>query len=242
MDYESRIEPILGHLAWLAERIEDSTNDGRAYDAAVLTYNAAAMLQWYFVAPVSYADTIRDDRTRAAAAELIDRLVQASEKIVAKAERGVGDQDAALRNKLAAKIRKVLRTLPALFHLAGPTPARMPRLEKSPNARELFDELLAAHAEQYTDAILKGRIAAAKKEAGPDAALNEAIAGLIYIHDDAREADMSPGLRQPLTRMAAGFFKTAVKQQPEERLLAAQRKRLLRLADALVESAASANQ
>ena len=184
---ESRVRPILDHLAWLAERIDDSVNAGRAYDAAVLTYNAAVMLQWQYVAPQSYADTITHEATRIEAADLIDRLVQASEKIVAKAERGIGDHDAALRDKLAAEIRKVLRTLPALFHLAGPTPARMPELEKSPNVRELLDEFLSAHAEQYTDAILKGRIAAAKGEVGPDAALKEAIAGLIFMHDRARD-------------------------------------------------------
>jgi hypothetical protein len=117
----------------------------------------------------------------------------------------------------------------------------MPELESSPNVRELVDEFLAAHAERYADAIQRGRLAAAKGEAGPDAALKEAIAGLIYIHDDAREADMTPGLRRSLARMAAGFFKTAVEQQAEERLPPAQKRRLQRLADGLVESAASAN-
>ena len=107
MDYQSRIEPILGHLAWLAERIEDSTNDGRAYDAAVLTYNAAAMLQWYFVAPVSYADTIRDDRTRAEAAELIDDLVTASRRIVTQAKDATKKEDEALRDRLTKQINKV---------------------------------------------------------------------------------------------------------------------------------------
>lgn len=241
MEYESRIAPVLGHLAWLAERIPDPANDGRAHDAALLTYNAAAMLQWRFVAPVSHADLISVEWRRTEAAEAIDKLVTSSEKAVAKAAKSARDQDKRLRAQLVTEINKVVEVVARSLQIALPTPTRMLELESSPNVRELLDEFLAAHAEQYAAAILEGRIAAAKREAGPDAALKEAIAGLIYIHDDAREAGMSPGLRRPLTQMAAGFFKTAVEQQAEESLPAAQKRRLLRLADGLVESAASAN-
>ncbi len=235
---ESRIGPILGHLAWLAERIEDPVNDGRAYDAAVLTYNAAAMLQWRFVFVVSHADTIRDMGLRVEAAKVIDGLVVAAEKIVAKAEGAGSEQDKALRSRLGALIRKVLKSLPELMLTANPEPARMPELETSPNIRALMDEFLAAHAEKYADAILQGRITGLKGGSGPEPAMNEAIAGLIYVHDDAREADTTPGLRRSLAQMAAGFFKTTVEIQPDE-IPAASRKRLLRLANALVEDAAT---
>lgn len=241
MEYESRIAPVLGHLAWLAERIPDEANRGRAYDAALLTYNAAVMLQWRFTAPVSYADVISVDWCRTESAEAIDTLVTSSEKAVAKAAKSARDQDKHLRAQLVTAINKVVDVVARSLQIAPTAPTRMPELESSPRVRELLDEFLAAHAEQHAAAILEGRIAAAKKEVGPDAALKEAIAGLIYIHDDAREADMSPGLRRPLTQMAAGFLKTAVELQAEESLPAAQKRRLLRLADALIESAASAN-
>jgi hypothetical protein len=238
MEYESRIAPVLGHLAWLAERITDEANTGRAHDAALLTYNAAVMLQWRFVAPVSSADTIFDETNRRKAAEVIDKLVKSAEKIVAKAEGADSEQDIVLRAKLVADIRRVLKKLPGLLSVANPEPTRLRELEASPNIRALMDEFLAVHAEQYAEAILQGRIAGMKGGSGPEAAMNEAIAGLIYAHDDAREADTTPGLRRSLAQMAAGFFKTAVEIQPED-LLPASRKRLLGLADALVEDAAT---
>ncbi len=241
MHTESRMQPILGHLAWLAERIEDPVNDGRLQDAALLVFNAAVMLQWRFLAPVSYADTIRDMRSRVEAAEVIDGFVESAEKIVAKAENADSEQDKPLRSRLGAHIRKVLRTLPRLLLVANPKPSRLPELESSPKVRELMDEFLAVHAEQYAGAILQGRLTAAKGGSGPDAAMKEAIAGLIYIHDDARETDMTPGLRRSLAQMAAGFFKTTVEIPPAD-LPPARRRRLLRLADGLVESAAPTNQ
>jgi hypothetical protein len=240
-DYESHMMPVLSHLAWLAERIGDEANAGRAYDAALLTYNGAAMLQWRFVAPMGNADVISTKWLRAEAAEAIDGLVTSSEKTVAKAANADGNQDKRLRARLVTEINRVVEVVARSLQIALPTPTRMPELESSPNVRELVDEFLAAHVEQYAAAIEEGRIRAAKMEVGPDAALKEAIAGLIYIHDDARAADMSPGLSRPLAQMAAGFFKTAVEQQTEASLPPAQKRQLLGLADGLVESAASAH-
>jgi hypothetical protein len=235
---ESRMRPILGHLAWLAERIEDPVNDGRLRDAALLTYNAAVMLQWRFVAPVSTEDTIRDMGLRVEAAEAIDGLVVAAEKIVAKADGADSEQDKVLRSRLKAYIRKVLKTLPRLLLAGNPEPVRVLELETSPNVRELMDEVLAVYAEEYSEAITKGRLIGAKGGSGPDAAMSEAIAGLVYVHDDARETDMAPSLHHSFTQMAAGFFKTAAEIQPDNLPLAS-RKRLLRLADSLVEDAAT---
>jgi len=238
METESRIQPILAHLAWLAERINDPVNAGRLRDAALLTYNAAVMLQWRFVAPVSSADMVFDETSRREAAEVIDKFVKSAEKITAKAEHADSEQDKVLRAKLVADIRRVLKTLPRLLFAENPEPTRLAELETSPNIRALMDEFLAVHAGEYAGAIEVGRLRAAKELVGPDAALKEAIAGLIYIHDDAREADTTPGLRRSLAQMAAGFFKTAVEIQPDE-IPAARRKRLLRLANALVKDAAT---
>jgi len=240
MESESRLRPILGHLAWLAESVATPANRGRAYDAAVLTYNAAARLQWYFVFPVSDLDTTANPAARDEAAGLIDGLVEAARKAVTSAKDNA-TQDERIRSRLSRAIRKVVDKIPYLLLVGNPVPKWLPELQLAPDIAGLMDEFLAAHAEQHAAAILEGRIAAAKGVASPDAALKEAIAGLIYIHDDACEADMSPGLRRPLTQMAAGFFKTALEQQATEGLSPARKQRLLRLADSLVQSAASAH-
>ncbi len=236
MDAESKIQPVLGHLAWLADRIDDPVNDGRLKDAALLTFNAAAMLQWRFMLPVSYADTIRDDDLRTEAAESIDGLVASAEKIVAKAEHADSGQDKALREQLTARIRRVLKTLPRLLLGPPPQPVRMSELEVSPNVRQLMDEFLAAHATEHAAAISKGRAIGVKGGSGPDAALNEALAGLIYVYDNARETDTKPSLRHSLTQMATGFFKTAVDMQPDDEL-PEQNRLMRRLADSLVAEA-----
>ena len=241
MDDESQLTPLLGHLAWLADRIDDPVNDGRLKDAALLTYNAAIMLQWRLEFPVSGHDRIRNEDTRRAVAEVVDGLVTLVEWIVAKADDADEDQDKRLRNLLVAEITRSLQSLHGLLLTGESVAARVPALEAAPNVRELLDGFLAAYSGQNADAIEEGRIRAAQREVGPDAAFREAIAGLIYINDHAREADMSPGLRRPLTQISAGFFKTALRQQAEEGLSPARKKRLLRLANSLVQSAASAN-
>jgi len=240
MNGPSRIRPVLCHLKWLAENVDTPANQGRAYDAAVLTYNAATTLQWYFVFPVSDLDTTANPAAHDEAAGLIDGLVKTARKTVTSAKDDA-TQDERIRSRLSRAIRKVVDKIPYLLLVGNPVPEWLPELQLAPDIAGLMDEFLAVHAEQHAAALLEGRIAAAKGVAGPHTALKEAIAGLIYIHDDAREADMSPGLRRPLTQMAAGFFKTAVEQQAEESLPPAQKRRLLQLADGLVESDASAN-
>lgn len=238
MKNESKISPVLCHLAWLAERINDPVNDGRAKDAALLVFNAAAMLQWRFVAPLSRSDMVWDDGHRAEAAEVIDHLVWSTQKIVSQAAHAKSAQDKSLRAKLTTQIRKVIKTLSRSLPITPPEPARLLELEASPNVRELLDELLQAHERKYAAVIAKGRHAAAKGSGGADAALNEAVAGLIYAHDPAREADTSPSLRRSLAQMSAGFFKTVIDIHPDD-FAPAQRKRLLRLAETLVEDAAA---
>ena len=47
----SRISDILDHLAWLRDQLAAEVNQGNAYAGALLTYNAASLLQWHFVFP-----------------------------------------------------------------------------------------------------------------------------------------------------------------------------------------------
>lgn len=217
MEHESRIAPVLSHLAWLAERIPDEANDGRAYDAALLTYSAAAMLQWRFLAPMSFSDTIRDPVWRTEAAELIDDLLNTSRRIVARANKGMAaEEDERLRDQLSKKINKVTKDLPRLLLASNPVPERRPEFEEAANLRQLIDEFLAAHRDEYSEAIAKGKTLGTKGGTGPDAALNEALAAVIYSQDAAKSRSMPPELQSGLAKIAAGFFKTAVSMQLED--------------------------
>jgi hypothetical protein len=237
MEGESRIAPVLGHLAWLAERIDDDINRGRAHDAALLTYNAAVMLQWRFTAPVSYADTIQDPALRSEAAELINDFVNTSRRMVVRAKQDpAAAEDETVRKQLTKKINKVTKNLPRLLLASNPVPERRPEFEEAANLRQLMAEFLTAHKDQYSAAIAKGKALGAKGGTGPEAALNEALAAVIYSQDAAETGSMLPELQSGLSRIAAGFFKTAVDMQPDD--MPPEEKRLWRrLADSLVAEA-----
>lgn len=236
MEYESRISPVLGHLAWLAERIDSKANRGRAYDAAVLTYNAAAMLQWHFVLPVSYADVIRDAGQRAEAAGLIDSLVTTARKLVTEAKDAPGKTDDEIRERLRKLIDKTIEKLRRLFLALTPEPERVPELEEFSSLRALMDAFLDAHKEDFGPAIAKGRALGSKVGTGPEAALDEAVAGLVYVHEPGTKTTANPKDQRALAQMAAGFFKTAVDIQPDE-LSGRERKWWRKMADTLVAEA-----
>jgi len=238
MENESRVTPVLGHLAWLLDRIDAPVNANRLRDAALLTYNAAVMLQWRFVTPVSFADVCKNDASRMKAAEVIDALVNVAEKVSVKPDDVTDERDKRLRAQLMGSIRKVLATLPSVLLITTPAPARMPELERSVNAKTLLDEFLAVRAKDQDVAVLEGRLAAGHGHAGPDAAFRAAIAALIYTQDRAHKGDMPYRSWDALARLAAGFLKTAVEAKADE-LPPPQLKRLLRLADALITSAAT---
>lgn len=236
MEYESRISPVLGHLLWLAERIDSKANRGRAHDAAVLTYNAAAMLQWHFMLPASYADTIRDADQRAEAAKLIDDLVTTARKLVTEAEDATRKSDDEIRERLKKLINRTIEKLRRLFLALTPEPKRVPGLEEFSSLRTLMDAFLDVHKENFGPAIAKGRALGSKGGTGPDAALDEAIAGLIYVYEPDTKTTANPKFQRSLAQMAAGFFKTAVDMQPEE-LSGRERKWWRRMADLLVAEA-----
>lgn len=242
MHRDSTLAPILGHLAWLAECVASEDNAGRAYDASLLTYNAAAMLQWRFVAPVSYADTIRDAAARADAAKLIDSLVTVSRRLITQAREAAGAKDDVdVRTRLAKEIRRVVKDLPPLLLVPKPAPVQVPELEAAVSIADLVGDFLDAHKTDHADAIARGQAVGRKGGTGQDAAFDEAIATLIIAHDASSTTSMPPELRQGLARIAAGFFKTAVEMQPED-VTPEQIKRWRRLADLLVaETAVTTN-
>ncbi len=226
---ESNLLPILDHLAWLAERVADKANAGRAYDAALLTYNAAVMLEWRFRFPLGDWAVPPDSPRWAEAAKLVDDLSMSSRAIVEKVEAAPKKKADAYRPKLRMLIKRVLKKLPAVLSVRTPKPAYMPALDWSPNVRLLMDEFLDAHRHEYADAIKKGLAAGKADSVGPEAALSEAIASLLYVHTSQGMAAQSVDHRRSLGQMASGFLKTAVEDLPDG-VPAAQKKRWRRLA------------
>lgn len=226
---ESNLLPILDHLAWLGERVADRVNVGRVYDAALLTYNAAVMLEWRFRFPLGDWALPPDSPEWAKAAELMDEFSMSSRAIVEKVETAPKKAADAYRPKLRAHIKRVLMRLPDLLSVRTPTPAYMAALNESPDIRFLMQEFLDAHRHEYADAIKKGLAAGKAESVGPEAALSEAIASLLYVHTSQGMAAQSADLRRSLGQMAAGFLETAVEDLPDG-VSAVQKKRWRRLA------------
>lgn len=238
MQSDSKLTPILGHLAWLAECVASEDNARRAYDASLLTYNAAAILQWRFIAPVSYADTIRDAAARAVAAKLIDNLVTVSRRLITRAREAANSKDDVdVRARLAKEIRRVVKDLPPLLLVPKPAPAQVPELEAAVSIPDLIGDFLDSHKTDHAEAIAQGQAVGLKGGTGPDAAFNESIAALIVAHDASSTVAMTPELRHGLARIAAGFFKTAMEMQLED-VTPDQIRRWRRFADLLVADAA----
>ena len=126
---ESNLLPILDHVAWLAERVADKANAGRAYDAALLTYNAAVMLEWRFRFPLGDWAVPPDSPRWAEAAKLVDDLSMSSRAIVEKVEAAPKKKADAYRPKLRMLIKRVLKKLPAVLSVRTPKPAYMPALD-----------------------------------------------------------------------------------------------------------------
>lgn len=236
MSGESRIKVTLSHLAWLARYMTGGENNGRAFDAAILTYNAAAILQWQFIAAVSPADTIPDGGARATAAKAIDDFVVVARRIVSQSQSGASD-DRGIRNRLAKEIGRVLEEVPRLMFFGPPAPARSTELEDAPNVPELLTEFVNSHKTDHREAIARGRARGAKGDRGPYAAIKEAVAALVYVHAPEKTEGVRDASRLALAALAAGFLKTAVEMQHDD-TPAVERRRWKPVVEGLMESAA----
>jgi hypothetical protein len=232
MNVGSAIKPILGHLAWLAKNIDTPANSGRAYDAALLTYNAAAILQWRFVFPVSDLDTSQNGEYRLKIMRLIKALVKTSRELVEDAKDTVGD-DVPLRRRLARAIRTVVSRIPALLPTVSPTPQLMPELQLAPDVVRLLDEFLDAHHDRYREAVARGRAAARTERTGQAAAIQEAVAWLAYSHSSGYATARTREEHGVLAQLAAGYLKTAVEMPLDGDVLAAETRSLRDLAQSL---------
>ena len=221
---ESNLLPILDHLAWLAECVADKANTGRAFDAALMTYNAAVMLEWRFRFPLGDWALPPDSPEWAEAAELMDKLSMSSRAIIEQVTAATKKKDDDYRAKLRTLIKRVLKKLPAVLSVRTPKAVYMPALNWSPNVRQLIQEFLDAHRHERADAIKKGWAAGKAASVGPEAALSEAIASILYVHTSQVMTAQSADLRRSLGQMAAGFLETALEDLPDG-LSAARRKR-----------------
>jgi hypothetical protein len=183
----STISRVLDHLAWLHDQLGADVNTGNAYAGALLTYNAAAALQWHFVLPGAESDYVADKAARGKAARLIDDFVWRARELFAKAKRVskkalAGKPGKTLLGDLRAAIATVLRRLPKLMDLPKPVPESWHDLLKSLDPMAMLRDWLTARG-----LPVKATNAAMKKMGltGPRSGLRSALAAASVVTDDS---------------------------------------------------------
>jgi hypothetical protein len=202
---ESKIKRVLEHLAWLKEQAGQDINRDRAYDAALLTYNAAVMLQWHFVLTTSTADQIQDQKARRRAAKLIEGFVWSAREKVEKLQdpkpsvRAVRE----LRDELLLALEALLKVLPGYFGLLAPRLTRDPSLERAPRLRELVDDWLREDAKKHRREIADAR-ALVTQPAAEQPPFAAALAGLSFAYDSDAFYGMSPSTQAVVRQISRG--------------------------------------
>ncbi len=205
---EFKIKRVLEHLAWLNEQVGEEVNRDRVYDAALLTYNAAVMLQWHFVMPMSEADQIQNEADRKKAAKLIDDFVWGIKRVFEQAESqrtsppveaaGVPRSPKKLENLVAG----ILRDLPPLFGLESLKPVRFRDLERTQDYAKLLRDWVSNHPRALTTD--RGPLAASlRKSAG--AGLRGSLAAVFLAQDPAKMKACPPHVRRAFRETLAGF-------------------------------------
>ena len=208
MASKSKIKPILEHLAWLNEQAGMEINRDRVYDAALLTWNAAHMLQWHFVMPISEADQIGERAARDKAAKLIDDFVWAMKAVFEKAEalKECGVHRAEKANECRAELQKrigiLLRRLPDLFALESPKPVRLPELERTEDHAKLLQKWVIDHPR--STATDRGQLHQ-ELEAGPGAGIRRIIGGLFVANASTEMNTSRPRVRRIFRQTLAAF-------------------------------------
>lgn len=184
----SQISRVLDHFAWLQEQLGADLNAGNAYAGALLTYNAAAALQWYFVTPMGPQDQIADLDDRTKAAKIIDDFVWRIRELFMKAKQETkkalaGTLGKTLIKDLRSAISSLLRRLPRVMQLPKPMPIQARDLLRSLNPTELLKSWLSTRK----SALLKAKVANAKTalEAGPRAGLRSMLAAASVVADES---------------------------------------------------------
>jgi hypothetical protein len=182
----STISRVLDHLAWLRDQLEADVNSRNAYAGALLTYNAAAALQWHFVLPVSKGDEAPDIASRSKAAKAIDDFVWRVRELFIDAKSLTEKQSKGKRGRsivadLCKAISSVLRRVPRLLKLPEPMPDVWYELLKSLDPIAMLKDWLKARG-----LPVKATPAALKKAGlmGPRSGLRSALAAVAVIADD----------------------------------------------------------
>jgi hypothetical protein len=183
----SKISRTLDHLAWLRKQLSADINGGNAYAGALLTYNAAAALQWQFVLPASSMDTVRNAPDRAKAATIIDDFVwrardlfNAAKKLSKKGREGKAGRT--ILQDLRSAIASVLRKLPPLLGFGSTKMEPDADLMRSLDPIAMLKDWLTSRG-----LAVKATTAALKKAGltGPRAGLRSALAHAMVVADES---------------------------------------------------------
>lgn len=199
------ISTILNHLAWLQYQIGRNVNRDRVLDGALLTLNAAAMLQAHFVMPMDQETDQIPDADITKAAKLIDDFFWRAQELTDTATEltaaGKPRKLAACRSTLLDEIAKVLKKAPTLLQLPTPIPVRAPSLERSQGPDGFAQEWSRRQISRSTIDLGPVRF---DVEAGPHAGLLKALAGVLV-------ANHSAVMQQCEPEVAAAIRDTAVR-------------------------------
>ena len=203
----SRISDILDHLAWLREQLAADVNQGNAYAGALLTYNAAAALQWNFVLPGSSFEEIANEDDRSKAAEIIDNFVWRARELFGKAKRAIrkaraGNAGKTVLGELREAITKVLRRLPRLMQLQRAHPRQMQELVRNLDPNSMLRNWLTSRG---LTKIAKQKVAKEAGLAGPRTGLRSTLAAASVLSDEilygTREKDYRRGSAEVVSAM-----------------------------------------
>lgn len=209
----TRISDILDHLAWLREQLGATVNQGNTYAGAVLTYNAAAALQWHFVLPSSIVEEITDADDRSKAAKVIDDFVWRSRELFGKAKRAskkalAGNAGKTLIGELREAMAKVLRLLPRLMQLPKAHPRQMQELVRSLDANAMLRDWLTRR--RLTD-IAQKPVAKKVGLAGPRTGLRSALAAASVLIDENVYGTRGQDYRRGIAEVVSAMLRYALK-------------------------------
>jgi hypothetical protein len=210
MAEESKISTVLNHLAWLREQLGSEVNRGNAHAGALLTYNAAAMLQWHFVFPSTDQDRIPALPDRKRVARLIDDFVWNVRGLYleAKALRDSGKQggkaSGAVIGGLVKQIAKLLRGIPKFTNIPEPSPVRCVELEQGIEPGNLLQS--PGRGRRASDTSTAGT-STAGSEPAPLEGFLAALAGTLYVQQNHQTGHLAKDFLDGSAEMASAVLK-----------------------------------
>jgi hypothetical protein len=211
---ESKISTVLNHLAWLREQLGSEVNRGNAHAGALLTYNAAAMLQWHFVFPSTDKDRIPALPDRKRVARLIDdfawnvRGLYLEAKALRDSGKSGGKASEAVIGGLVKQIAKVLRGIPKVTNIPEPSPVRCIELEQGIEPANLLRS--PGRGRRAFGAATAGTSTAGSEptqEPAPLEGLLAAMAGTLYVQQNQQTGHLAKDFLDGSAEMASAILK-----------------------------------